>query len=259
MANPRRFAARVFDLLPQRNRLLYRACEKYIDRYNADNNCDIATNGEALLLGEELRKLRGEVVFDVGANVGNWAARALRVEPTIQLHCFEPCRDTFDRLSARPWPEHVYLNNFGLGDAEEQRELHVVEPGSGMNSLYVRHGVAAAQVASTETVSITTGDAYCRQKGIQGIGFLKIDVEGHDLAVFRGMERMLSEGRVCLIQFEYGGCNLDARVFLADIWEYLEPFGFRFYKLYPDGLRAVPEYSQSLETFRYANYVAKLA
>jgi hypothetical protein len=67
---------------------------------------------------------------------------------------------------------------------------------------------------------------------------------------------MLKNGSIRVIQFEYGGCNLDARVYLGDIWDFLEPHGFRFSKLYPEGPRQIEKYQQSLETFKYSNWIA---
>lgn len=248
----------LFNQTPPYNKTFNHICQRYVDRYNGDNNCDPSTNGEELLLRTELSKLRGRggVVFDVGSNVGDWAKYALDVEPSIQLHCFEPTRATFDQLSANQWPDNVHLNNLGLGEADGQLELNIVGTSSAMNSVYVRHGVESAQSISKETISITTADAYCEHKCIDHIHFFKADVEGHELAVFKGMKRMLSEGRVHLIQFEYGGCNLDAKVSLGDILDFLAPYGFQFYKLYPEGPRRIETYQQCLETFKYSNWAA---
>ncbi len=252
------FGKKVFDLIPSDNRMFQVICQRYIDRYNGNNNSDPSSNGEELLLRSELSKLKGDVVFDVGANVGDWAKYALEIERSIQLHCFEPSFATFQKLSANNWPTNVCLNNFGLGETVDQLELNIVEPASGLNSIYCRQGVEAAKAISKETISISTIDSYCESKHIEHINFIKVDVEGHELAVFKGMSRMLRERRVNMIQFEYGGCNLDARVYLADIWEYLASFGFKFYKIFPSGPRAVSRYSQSLETFRYSNWFAVL-
>lgn len=67
---------------------------------------------------------------------------------------------------------------------------------------------------------------------------------------------MLAKERVRIIQFEYGGCNLDSKVHLDDIRYFLEPYSFNFYKLYPEGLHRIEKYQQSLETFKYSNRVA---
>ena len=118
--------------------------------------------------------------------------------------------------------------------------------------------MATAKSTSKEKINIATFDIYCEKNTIQRVDFIKVDVEGHELAVFSGMKRMLSEKQVQLIQFEYGGCNLDARVHLVDIWEYLAEFGFQFYKIFPDGLKAIHSYNTRLEIFKYSNWVAAL-
>lgn len=249
----------IFRQIPPSNLMLEHFCRRYLDRFNGDNDSDPSLNGEEFLLRAELPKIKGGVVFDVGANIGDWARYVLQVESSIQLHCFEPSHTTFRRLADSHWPRHVHLNNCGLGDTAGQLELNIVDPASGLNSIYVRRGVESARGKSKETISITTVDAYCGENGIDHIDFFKVDVEGHELAVFKGMSRMLAERRVQLIQFEYGGCNLDSRAFLVDIWEYLEQFGFKFFKIFPEGPRSISNYSQELETFKYSNWLAVLS
>jgi FkbM family methyltransferase len=213
------------------------------------------TNGEYFFLRSELPKIGG-VVFDVGANVGNWASFVLDINPKINLHCFEPSKATYAKLAQKEWPSNVRLNNLGLGEVEGVLELNVVDEESALNSLYLRRGVDCARAVKTEKISITTIDDYCEKNAIQRIDLIKVDVEGHELAVFKGMRQMLAQGFVLAIQFEYGGCNLDAKVYLGDIWEFLEPYGFKFYKLYPEGPRHIENFRQKLETFQYSNWVA---
>lgn len=67
---------------------------------------------------------------------------------------------------------------------------------------------------------------------------------------------MLRRNAIDVIQFEYGGCNLDSRVYLADIWDFFSERGYSIAKLAPNELRRIHAYDQSLETFRYSNYVA---
>lgn len=241
-----------FNMVPAYNHNLYEFCVKYVDRFNGDNNSNPETNGEYIFLRDQLRG----VVFDVGANIGDWASFALATNQKINLHCFEPSAATYDKLAQKKWPSNVWLNNLGLGEVESVLELHIVDEGSGMNSLYARRGVDAARAIKKEQINITTIDGYCEKKGISKIDLIKVDVEGHELAVFKGMSQMLAKGLVRAIQFEYGGCNLDAKVSLGDIWYFLKPHGFRLYKLYPEGPRHVEKYQQSLETFKYSNWVA---
>ena len=252
----RRLARTLFDKMPPYNRALYEICSRYVDRYNGDNNSNSSKNGEYEFLNGILKPLEHGVVFDVGANVGNWAAAALEMNQSNEIHCFEPSSATFAMLAQRVWPSNVHLNNSGLGATEETLALNVVERGSALNSLYRRRGVEVAAARDVEEVRITTADIYCEQNGIAKIELAKVDVEGHELAVFNGMKRLLEQRRVHYIQFEYGGCNLDARVSLGDIWSFLEPYGFNLCKLYPEGPRPIRKYQQSLETFKYSNWIA---
>ena len=246
----------VFHMTPPYSRFIYQFSARYVDRFNGDNNSNSKTNGEYSFLRNELLGLGNGVVFDVGANVGDWASFALGINPKVNLHCFEPSKATYSKLTQKQWPSNIQLNNCGLGEVEGVLELNVVAEESGMNSVYLRRGVGDATSVTTETIHITTLDKYCEKRAIQHIHLIKVDAEGHELAVFKGMSQMLAKGFVRAIQFEYGGCNLDARVNLSDIWDFLEPHGFRFHKLYPEGPRHVEKYQRSLETFKYSNWVA---
>lgn len=246
----------IFDTIPKYNHSLYEACARYVDRFNGDNNQFPDRNGEYLFLRTELPAMSNRTVFDIGANVGDWAAFAIRINDRIILHCFEPSKPAYRALVERRWPATVRIQNMGMDEVEGIRHLNVVGECSGMNSLYRRKGLEASTALGKEEITVTTVDRYCEKNAVHTIDLMKVDVEGHELAVFRGAHRMFADGRIRMIQFEYGGCNLDARVYLADIWEYLEPFGFTFHKLYPEGRRHVATYRQSLETFKYSNWVA---
>ena len=70
-----------------------------------------------------------EVVFDIGANVGNWGRMALEANPSVELHCFEPAGAAFRTLQSSGFPRNVHLNHCALGDEEGSGELHVHEWG----------------------------------------------------------------------------------------------------------------------------------
>ena len=241
---------------PTEDAEIYRVCRQYVNRCNNENNDDIHTNGELHLMEEHLGRSR--VVFDVGANVGEWAARALEINPNLRLHCFEPSKPTFQKLLTNQFPKSVTCNNFGLGSASEEKTLYVFEEGSGMNSLYLRRGLddgwKLQPQKQMETIRLETLDRYCSQNQIGEIDFLKLDVEGHELEVFKGATGMLLGGKIKLIQFEYGGCNIDAKVFLKDIFEFFQPFAYSFFKLCPQTLRKLERYDQRLENFQYQNW-----
>ncbi len=246
----------LIDILPSRNGDLYRAFRRYVDRYNGDNDDDMIRNGELRFMGEHLKG--STTVFDVGANVGDWAALALEINPALSLHCFEPSPTTFSRLAARSFPANVVRNNFGLSSASGERSLYVFGEGSGMKSLYRRQGLedgwALDAPSQTETVWLDTLDHYCLSRDVEKIDFLKLDVEGHELEVLRGAGQMLARGRIDIIQLEYGGCNIDSRALLKDIFEFFGSLPYSANKINPRGLRAVERYDQRIENFQYQNW-----
>jgi len=223
-----------------------------------DNEDDMTINGEYRLLREVLPD--ANTVFDVGANVGKWTRAALAINPNLLIHCFEPSAVTYSTLVANDFPANVYGSNCALGDSTRHETLHMDPANSGGNSLYRRKSGMTAP-STTETISVRTLDDYCLERGIEHIDLLKIDVEGHELAVLRGGQEMLRQGRISIIQFEYGGTYLDARILLKDIWDLVTMVApaYRFYKLYPTGPKLIPAYQQSLETFLQSNWVIQKA
>jgi len=244
----------LLDLLP-RNAFLYRVCRRYVDRYNSENNGDFHTNGELWLMQTILPQCA--TVFDVGANLGDWTDLALEINPRLQVHCFEPSIATFQHLQARMG--RAICNNFGLSSTPGEMTLWVFEDDAGINSLYKRQGLedgyGLAEQERGETVRLDTLDAYCQRVGVQEIDLMKVDVEGHELEVLKGATGMLSQGKIKRIQFEYGGCNIDSRVLLKDLFEFLLPHGYAFYKVFPHELRFVLRYDQRLENFQYQNWI----
>ena len=201
---------------------------------------------------------RGAIVFDVGANKGQYTLQLLRQssDRISQIHLFEPVLANCETLKQINDPR-VIVNCFGLGDKEEQRQLYSDAIGSGLGSLYDRQlsyrGIA---MRYREIVSISTLDKYVHDLSVEKIDLLKLDVEGHELCVLKGARDSL-ERRISAIQFEFGGCNVDSRTYFRDFWELLTGLGFRISVLSPIfGLLAIPAYSETLECFSTTNFYA---
>src|SRR5262249_21173950 len=80
-------------------------------------------------------------------------------------------------------------------------------------------------------------DGFCQAHGIAQIDVLKVDAEGHDLAVLQGAEGLLAGGRVKFVFVEFNsmlpreGATGGA---LLPIGSLLEPLGFQFLASYPE-------------------------
>jgi len=235
---------------------LYKACRSYVWRFDGENDPEPATNGEWRTLAEFMPQCR--VVFDVGANTGAWSETVLSINPTLEIHAFEPARDSFARLAARQLPPQVRRNNVGLGAVAEQRTLYAIGADTEMRSLYPRAGLEDYGMIPTagEAVPITTLDDYCRSTGIAAIDYLKIDTEGHDLQVLRGAADLIGRRAIRCIQFEYGSANADSRDLLKDFFAFFEGTPYRLHKIHPEGRQHFARYNVRLENFQYQNWLA---
>ena len=253
------FIPRLFSRLPPGHPLIFQFCRNYVDAFNNENNSDIHTNGEYTLMRKYLPE--SKMVFDVGANIGLWSKLALEINHSIILHSFEPSHPTYitllNNLKSR---ENVICNNFGLSSSRQRAELLVFEKESGMNSLYPREGLEDGwgihPQSIKEDIELRTLDDYCAEKEIRQIDFLKVDIEGNELELFRGAKNLLSNNQIRLVQFEYGGTYIDSRTFLKDIFKFFNNYPtYRFYKIFPSSLKLFEHYDQREENFQYQNWV----
>jgi FkbM family methyltransferase len=244
-------------------RQVVRAARFVLHRARLDIPNDLSTNGESSLQRWilELSPAGREIhVLDVGANVGRWSSAMLVAARQggrlgdLRLRAFEPSSYTFGRLSEEFDGQPVSLHQVALSERSGSTVLHVMAPGAGINSLHEPSRPLAG--ATTEEVATTTLDAYAEHAALDQITLVKIDTEGHDLAVLRGARKLLAEHRILAAQFEYNHRWIAARSYLRDAFELLVPLGYRLGKLTPRGVEFYPGWDADLETFVEGNYVA---
>lgn len=207
---------------------------------------DMRTNGEQRFLRN--LPIHSGVVFDVGANIGGWAEVLLEAHPAAQLHCFEPSSSAVAQLE-NALQGRAELHQLALSDTDGTRPLLSEEAGSPLASFYAR----TPEMTVVESVATRRLDAFCIEHGITRVALLKIDAEGHELAVLRGATGMLDQ--IDAIQFEYGGTAVDARVYLRDFFELLSD-NFELYRLWRFGRIHAPKWTELLEFAVYQNWVA---
>jgi FkbM family methyltransferase len=220
---------------------------------------DLRYSGErAVLLRSGRRLSSAKVIFDVGANFGDWSLAAAETWPAATIHAFEPAEAVFERLSEATAGRNVRCVQAALSDEAGVATLHAVAGHPGLSSLYNRDLDAHDLVmTAAEQVSLLTLDSYCASNDIDRIDFLKIDVEGHDLSVLRGAQQMLTAGKINEIQFEFGGANVDSRTYLRDFVDLLRP-RYRLSRIVCGGLEPLV-YTEREEVFVTSNYLAELA
>jgi FkbM family methyltransferase len=198
------------------------------------------------------------VIFDAGAHTGNFLQAALKRCPAdATIHAFEPASATFRKLhEAFKDRASVQINRSALSSTSGSGILFYDEPGSQLASLSPR---ASFGTAKTESVRLETIDEYCEKNAITHIHLLKLDVEGHELEALQGAREMLKRKATYRILFEFGGCDIDSRVFFRDLYEFLTRSGMKISRVIPGGrFLPIDEYHERLERFRVTNYFASL-
>ncbi len=143
-------------------------------------------------------------IFDVGANRGQSVDLVLKqfsAQPLV-IHAFEPSQAAFADLARRFTDKKgLVLNNLALGSETGQQTLYFDVAGSELSSLYPRriehHGI---QMTGSELVNVETLDRYCAAHDVEQIDLLKLDVEGHELAVLQGATQMFDRKQVKLVE-----------------------------------------------------------
>jgi FkbM family methyltransferase len=203
------------------------------------------------------------VVIDGGANVGEWSqmllakcqgniSKLIMIEPNI-YH-----KGTHSLLH-KNYPNIALTEWVALGCESGTMDLHFDKEGSGLASLYDRkidyHGI---KLAKKIKVKITTLLNLCEKHHIYQIDFLKLDLEGHELAALQGVEPLIANHSIRALTFEFGGCNIDSRTFFRDFWEFLNvSHGYTLYRLIPGKrLLRIDNYSEREEQFCWQNLLA---
>lgn len=144
----------------------------------------------------------GMVVLDAGANDGVYTLLASsRVGSAGRVWAFEPSSREFLRLSrnlALNSISNVSSFHTALSDNDEELELKIAESEhSGQNTF----GNFAYQIAGMEPerVSARQLDGVLRERRIDRLDLIKLDVEGAELKILRGAARTLENFRPVLL------------------------------------------------------------
>lgn len=227
-----------------------------LDKKTCYNNCNMNTNGEFLIMSKLI--CAGDVVIDVGANVGEWSLRVLeQTNQNIKLYAIEPVPSTYKKLCFALKNYIAYTYNMALGDIVGNGMIYCFSRDSSntLASLFDRSH-SSLQIQDSITIPIDTLDSFCERERIEHINYLKIDTEGGELAVLIGAQKLVNSCAIDCIQFEYGGTYRDANITLRKVYTLLSDAGYVVALISPDGLLDIDEWDDSLENYQYSNFLA---
>lgn len=151
-------------------------------------------------LKEMLDRHRIETVLDIGANIGGYGRDLRKIRYNGTIHSFEPVTAPFRILQAKAagdpkWHVHQYA----FGDSDTTAEINVMAGSELCSFLTPIGGGPRMTVNATETVQVKRLDSFSEPIDWSRT-FIKIDTQGHDIAVMRGGAATLR--KVPMIQSE---------------------------------------------------------
>lgn len=166
---------------------------------------------------------RGGDVVDVGANIGYTTALFARaVEAGRRVHAFEPEERNFrwlERALAREGvAAGVVANRAAVGARDGEVELWHNDAHHADH----RIATAAQRGAGTQVVPLVAVDTYLAGLGWPAVAFVKIDVQGYEHEVLRGMGETIARNpalrvAVEVAPFAFEDLGFDCDAFLADL------------------------------------------
>lgn len=189
--------------------------------------------GEQRVLERLVASLKpGDVVFDVGANVGLYTVLLAKVVGDGGLViAFEPQAHTYAHLM-----DNLKLNNLNnahcfrkaLGERTGQAMLSSGEVIGGSSLVHAHEADGPGEV-----VDIAEGDQLVTAENLPLPRAVKIDVEGYEHAVIRGLRRTLAQHACELVCCEVHPAQLPPEIKPEAIGHLLESVGFSRIDTYP--------------------------
>ena len=197
-----------------------------------------------LLVKRHPELFQGGDVLDIGANIGYTACVfAGATEPLFKVYAFDPDQASFTTLR-----EVIHRKNLGA-----PVEILQMAVGSSDGTLEFWHNdehsadhrVVTPQFNSSEldrskvtTVPVTSIDSFVASRGLGNISFIKIDVQGYELAVCEGMKHTLEAFPELCVAFEYAPDGMRELGFDPPaLLGFFREAGYKLYVLTRSGLR----------------------
>lgn len=175
---------------------------------------------------------KGDIFIDVGANIGYFSAIGASLVGKIgQVHSFEPVPQYFQRLGKMASMNSGYrimTNQCALGEESCKAKVDITSRQNiGWNTMVPGLMNHALRKESIE-VPVIRLDQYIEEKGLGEIALIKIDVEGFEFPVLKGLSNYLASADslpviICEIvpsAYSLLGCTL------IQLSEYMKNYGY---------------------------------
>jgi len=173
----------------------------------------------------------GDVVYDIGSQFGVYSIfLAACVGEKGCVIAFEPQRESFEQLQQNIALNHrtnIRPYNQALGERSSQGKLYIGTIVG--NSSLLPDAIAGAGETNSvpfQTVSVVEGDVLVKNDNLPIPTAVKIDVEGSEYAVIKGLQETLADSRCSLVCIEVHPQFLPPGISADDITTMLKSLGF---------------------------------
>jgi FkbM family methyltransferase len=201
------------------------------------------------------------VLFDVGANRGDWTYSAMikcrnKNLENWKIHAFEPAPILFEKLASRFSKQmedsSIFVHKVALSSTDGYSSFYVTGDLTGTSSLVKNMEMVDAQEIHVETAKL---DSFIAQYPVGIISLLKIDTEGNDFQVLKGAIATIKSGAIHIIQFEYNWRWLFQNNSLREVFQLVEGLDYQIGRLTTDAIEIHTQWHQELDRFIECNYV----
>lgn len=176
---------------------------------------------------------RAKASLDIGANLGLFTYDLARL--SSHVYAFEP--NPFPLRVLRSVADaNVTVLPIAVSDRSGEAELVVPRTAKGWSN----NGASLAKSGAADAVRLTVACRAIDDLDYRNIGFIKIDIEGHELAALKGMERTLARERPNLfIENE----RVHAGAGAEDVFDALKALDYRGFALIGGVLKSLAHFS----------------
>jgi len=171
-------------------------------------------------------------VLDVGASEDYFALECHRIFPDAKIYCFEPLRDSFEKLNSilKKIPRAESFN-FALGDKKERIAMYRNEypDSSSIRKMKQLHKEAFSYTSkeTAEDIEVDTLDTVAQGLTMEDAILLEIDTQGYEDKVIRGAVNTLRRIKIIIVETSFFELY-EGQPLFSDMYESLVKYGFTY-------------------------------
>jgi FkbM family methyltransferase len=187
----------------------------------------------------------GDIAVDVGTNKGSYLYWLSRAAAHGKVVAFEPqprLAEYLREACAAACLSNITVEAAGVSDSVGQLVLHVPGDSDSPSASFERAVASREKCREIKVPVYSLDDYFSARKG--RISAIKIDVEGHEMAVLRGAKKILSEDGPCLV-LECESRHLTQGTVL-DVLSYVKALGYNGHFVQQGKIRPLTEFDPAI-------------